>query len=451
MTTVLTHQDTAALLVSLQSANQRVSHEYPDAPAPRQPVHTVYGGAHLFKADTPVRLGRIALQALHDYAPDSATFARCLAIPAAIADTVYSRVRDKLTQQAVEDFRIDFEDGYGPRPDAEEDNHAVAAAGHVAQGLRDRTLSPNIGIRIKPLDEALCERGLRTLDLFMTTLTTITGKHLPPNLIVTLPKVSAAAQVAALHSALTTLEQNLGLPSHYVKIELMVETTQAIIDGSGCCPLRTWVQAAGGRCTGAHLGAYDYTAVCNIIATHQRMLHPACDFARHMMQVALAGSNVMLSDGATNTIPVGPHRAAPDITLNAAQHQANQQVVHDAWREHSQHIRHALEGGYYQGWDLHPAQLPVRYAAVYAFFLEALEPVAQRLQRFLELAARATLSGATFDDAATGQGLLNFFLRGKACGALRDSEVARSGLTPLELQTRSFAQILAVRTPEADA
>ena len=68
--------------------------------------------------------------------------------------------------------------------------------------------------------------------------------------------------------------------------------------------------------------------------------------------------------------------------------------------------------GYYQGWDLHPAQLPTRYAAVYAFFLSARPAATARLRNFVEKAAQATLVGDVFDDAATGQGLLNFFVAG---------------------------------------
>jgi hypothetical protein len=176
---------------------------------------------------------------------------------------------------------------------------------------------------------------------------------------------------------------------------------------------------------GAHFGTYDYTAGCGITAAHQTMANPVCDFAKHMMQVSLAGTPILLSDGATNIMPVG----TPD-------------VVHRAWRLSYSHIRHSLETGYYQGWDLHPAQLPVRYAAVYAFFLEGLEPASQRLKAFVEKAAKATLLGDVFDDAATGQGLLNFFLRGIACGAITEDEARATGLTLDEIRGRSFLKIL---------
>jgi hypothetical protein len=101
-----------------------------------------------------------------------------------------------------------------------------------------------------------------------------------------------------------------------------------------------------------------------------------------------------------------------------------------------------LVGGFYQGWDLHPAQLPVRYAAVYSFFLEGLGAASTRLKNFIEKAAQATRVGEVFDDAASGQGLLNFFLRGISCGAITEGEAQKAGLTLAELQTRSFLKIL---------
>src|SRR5437667_4152988 len=94
------------------------------------------------------------------------------------------------------------------------------------------------------------------------------------------------------------------------------------------------------------------------------------------------------------------------------------EVVHRAWPLHAEHVTHSLVTGFYQGWDLHPAQLPTRYAAVYAFFLAGLEAASDRLRNFVQKAAQATLVGDVFDDAATGQGLLNYFLRAMNGGAI---------------------------------
>ena len=92
---------------------------------------------------------------------------------------------------------------------------------------------------------------------------------------------------------------------------------------------------------------------------------------------------------------------------------------------------------------MHPAQLPTRYAAVYSFFLESLDAASERLRNFVEKAAKATLVGDVFDDAATGQGLLNYFLRAINCGAVTEDEAMQlSSLTHEELLSGSFMKIL---------
>ena len=172
------------------------------------------------------------------------------------------------------------------------------------------------------------------------------------------------------------------------------------------------------------------------------MIHPACDFARHVMQVTTAGRGVMLSDGATNIMPIPPHRSG-ERTLTGRELEENRRAVHSAWKLHADHVRHSLVNGYYQGWDLHSAQLPTRYGANYAFFLEGLEAASARLKAFVAKAGQATLVGEVFDDAATGQGLLNYFLRAWSCGAITEQEaVDKSGLTLAELRGRSFVRIL---------
>jgi citrate lyase beta subunit len=386
---------------------------------------------------------------LKTYAPDGVSLARALGrdgggkgIDEAMWNKIHSRVAEKLKAEAVEDFRIDFEDGYGTRPDAEEDGHAELAAKEVAKGMKAGSLPPFIGIRIKPFNDENVRRSTRTLDIFLSTLFAETGGELPSGFVVTLPKITIKEQSTALAKVLDAIEKKAGVPNGTVKFEIMVETTQAIFGADGRTPLREFVAAGAGRCNGAHFGTYDYTAGCSITAAHQAMLNPVCDFAKHVMQVSLAGAPIFLSDGATNIMPVGPHRAAEGKPLTAEQKRENEQVVFNAWRISYASIRHSLETGYYQGWDLHPGQLPVRYATVYEFFLEALEPASQRLKQFIEKAAKATLLGDVFDDAATGQGLINFFLRGMSCGAISETETARTGLTIDDLRLRSFAKIL---------
>ena len=471
----LSEESTRNLTERLQAANREFAASYPGETGRRQPVHTVYGGAHLFRADSAPRLGALALRALEQFAPGSFAFARAVGLPGArelptddaqvaelhsrlddeaeavraehraawLADTVYERVREKLRREPVEDFRIDFEDGYGNRPDAEEDGHAESAAREVAAGLRAGTLPPFVGIRIKPFTEELRERSFRTLDIFVSTLADAAGGQLPPNFVVTLPKITVPEQSAALADLFDLLEPQLGLPPGSLRMELMVETTQSVIDRHGRSNLPLLLAAARGRCTAAHFGTYYYTAACSITAAHQHMLHPACDFARHMMQVAFAGTGVWLSDGATNIMPVAPHRAAEGAPLTPQQLEENTRSIHRAWRLHYEHTQHSLANGFYQGWDLHPAQLPTRYAAVYAFFLESLDAASERLRNFVEKAAKATLVGDVFDDAATGQGLLNYFLRAINCGAVTEQEATRlTSLTLPELRSGSFVRIL---------
>jgi citrate lyase beta subunit len=467
----------------LQQAHQKFARRYPGPSRHRQPVHTVYGGGHLFRADTARRLGEIALQSLDEFAPNFVTFAKAIGLSGAdslpdspaeaerlekyiesdpetfrkeswqawLALTIYFRVRDKLRREPTEDFRIDFEDGYGNRSDSEEDGHALQAAGQVADGLQNDTLPPFIGIRIKPLTNDMRERSIRTLDVFLSELSRRTGGRAPRNFFVTLPKVTLPEESSALADMLIRLESELNFEPGSLRMELMIETPQSIFNERGEVNLLALVAAARGRCAAAHFGTYDYTAGRNITAAYQSMTHPACDFAREIMQVSLAGTGVWLSDGATNILPVAPHRRGKeDGPLPVAQAAENRTAVHHAWRLHFAHVRHSLINGFYQGWDLHPAQLPSRYAAVYSFFLESIDAASERLRNFISKAAQATLAGDVFDDAATGQGLLNFFLAAINCGAVSAEEaLPLTGLTLAELRTGSFLKILSGRGAQA--
>lgn len=436
--------DTDSALARLRPANVGFSKLYPgDSPA-RQPVHTVYGGAQIFSATTASKLGSVALSTLNEYAPTPSSLARALdlSLSASQQKTLYNRIVEKLRREPVEDFRIDFEDGYGNRPDADEDGHAESTAIELARGMKAKTLPPFIGIRIKPLNDELHKRSVRTLQIFLRTLLKHSRRKLPENFFITLPKVTVPEQVTTLVRLFEDIESGNSLSAGTLKMELMVETPQSIINHSGENSLPLLIKAAKGRCTAAHLGVYDYTASLNITAAYQSMDHPACDFARQIMKVSLAGTGIWISDGATNIMPVGPHRAASGKKLTASQKDENAQVVHRAWKIAFDHTTHSLVSGIYQGWDLHPAQLPIRYAAVYAFFLGSLESASLRLKTFMERAAQATLVGDVFDDAATGQGLLNYFLRGINCGAITEAEALATGLSIKEIHTRSFVKIL---------
>lgn len=461
-----------ALFKRLGKANRAFLERYPGEPDSRQPIHTVYGGAQLFKAETPRKLGELARRALDAHAPDPFELARAVgfldgsrlaeldvqticadwerdpetlrqARPEAwLACTVYERVRAKLEREPVEDYRIDFEDGFGARSDQEEDAVAERAARELARAMQTDQLPPFIGIRIKALTEEWKLRAARTLEIFLETLLGETSGRLPEGFVVTLPKVTIAAQPRTLVRLFEMLETRHRLEPGALRCELMIEVSQALLGPKGRSPLPGFLRACQGRCVGAHLGAYDFTASCNVTATEQTMEHPLCDLARGMMTLAYAGTGIFLSDGATNVMPVGPHKGQE---LSPEQRESNRAAVHAAWQLSHRHIRHSLGSGFYQGWDLHPAQLPARYATVFAFFLSGLPEAGARLRAFIDKAAQATLLADVFDDAATGQGLLNFFLRALNCGALNEPEAAQSGLTREELQLRSFARILAAR------
>jgi citrate lyase beta subunit len=446
MTTSLDPGWLAEVSAALREANRAFAAAHPGDGADRQPVHTVYDGAQHFTPDAVTTLGRLALEAFQDYAPDAAALGDAIGIAThPELGRIHQRVRDKLVREPIEDFRIDFEDGYGNRPGAEEDERARTVARDVAEGMRAGTLPAFIGIRVKPLNEELRDRSVRTLGLVLTGLVEQGG--LPAGWIVTIPKVTVVEQVEFVVTVCRRLERQLGLTDGSLRFEVMVETPQIVLDATGRSLLPRLVAAGDGRLTGAHFGTYDYTAGCNITAAHQRMRHPACDFAKHMMQAAFAGTGVRISDGSTNVLPAPVHtRAGEGTALTETQRHENRAAIHAAWRLHFDDVRHSLAGGFYQGWDLHPAQLVSRYAALYTFFLDGIESAGLRLRTFLSRASQATLVGGVFDEPATGQGLLNFFLRGVASGAITESEaLAMTGLTAAEFRGRSFVDILRAR------
>jgi len=432
----------AEAVTALREANLRFAEAHPGEGPGRQPVHTVYGGAQLFASDSVPKLGSIALRAMDQYAANASTLGKALSISDHPAlSTINDRVREKLKREPIEDFRIDFEDGYGNRPDSEEDHHCSVVVDELSKGMKAGTLSPFIGFRVKPLNEELRVRSIRTLDLVVTGLVESGG--LPDRWIVTIPKITIIEQVDYTVAVLRNLENKLGLAAGTLNFEVMVETPQIILDRKGTSLLPRVLDAGDGRIRGAHFGTYDYTAGINITAAHQRMRHLACDFAKHFMQVAFAGTDVWLSDGSTTVMPVPIHRPAAGESLSARQQEENAASVHAAWKLHFDDIRHSLAGGFYQGWDLHPAQLVTRYAALYSFFLDGIDAAGVRLSNFVSKAAQATLVGDVFDDAATGQGLLNFFLRGINSGAITEEEALKmTGLTADEFRGRSFVRIM---------
>ena len=413
----------------LEAANEEYLRRHPGERADRQPVQSFIEGAQHFRADTIVSIRQGALDALSRFAPDGDTLAHAMVFNGrerASADDVYRRVSRKLETEPVEDYRIDFEDGFGMPPDAEEDAEVERCADATVAAMRAGDLPPAFGIRIKPLTRELAARSLQTVDLFVQGVLTASGGTLPGNFVVTLAKVTVAEQIAYLADHLATMEKRLGVSEGSLRMEIMVETPRAVMDWTGRCPLPGYVEAARGRLVAASLGSYDYTAALGLTAAQQRQRHPACEHARLVMQLALAGTGVRVSDGSTAILPVGPVER-----------------VHDAWRLHHGDVKHALKLGIYSGWDLHPAQLVSRYAAVYAFYLTGLDAACQRLATFLETVARPAGPRDIADELATGQALLNFLLRAIACGAADRATIAeQTGIAETLLDGRPFRQVV---------
>lgn len=383
----------------LARADERLAQRYPGERGVRQPVHTVYVPADEFHTDLATEWGRRAHQVLAEHGGSDAEMADALGMPASLIGPVYRRVRDKLAAEPVEDLRIDFEDGYGSRADADED----ADAGRAAEALRtavDRgTAPPYTGIRFKSLEADTRQRGLRTLDLFLGALAG--DGALPTGFVVTLPKVTSIDQVEAMVLVCQRLEQAHTLPSGSLRFEIQVETPQSVLGPDGTALVAPMIHASQGRCTALHYGTYDYSAACGVAAAYQSMEHPAADYAKAVMQAAAAGTGVHLSDGSTNVVPVGDRAA-----------------VRAAWRLHARLVRRSLERGFYQGWDLHPAQLPTRYIATFVFYDESLPQAAERLRAYVQRSESGFL-----DEPATAVALAGFVLRAVECGAAEESEV----------------------------
>jgi citrate lyase beta subunit len=396
---------------------------YPGDRAGRQPVHTAYVPADAFHPDLAASWGRQAAQTLAGCAPTPAKFGAAMGLPDSLAAGVRERVLAKLVEEPVEDLRLDFEDGYRPRTtentgampaDAPEDTDARAAARHLAAAAAAGTAPPFTGIRCRSLEPATRLRAIRTLAIFLAEL--LARGPLPAGFVVTLPKVTSTAQVEAMSLLCARLEGAHGLATGRLTFEIQAETPQLILGPDGTATLTRCVHAAGSRLAGVHYGTYDYAASLGIAGEYQTLDHPVADHARAVMQVAVAGTGARLSDGSLNVVPTGSPEA-----------------VTAAWQLHARLVRRALERGFYQGWDLHPAQLASRYAATYGFFLGGLPGACTRLRSYAGVSV-----GSVLEEPATARALAGFLTRGLDCGALREPDIyTRCGLDRAALEALS--------------
>lgn len=385
-------------------------------------MHTCYVLADLVTERTPAEWGAAASSATGE-AGVLAALAELVGVNDAAAPDLVERVARKLREEPVEDLRLDLEDGYGERPDAEEDTDAVRAAHTVAAFARNRASGAApapafAGIRFKCFEAATRARGLRTLDLFLSTLVRegglteagISEDGLPAGLVLTLPKVSAVEQVAVMVEA---CEDALGLPAGRLRFEIQMETPAMILGPDGTCPIPAMLRAAEGRVSARHYGTYDYSASLGISGQFQSLEHPAADHAKNVIQVAEAGTGVRLSDGSTNRLPVG----------DAAQRG-------ETWALHASLVRRSLERGFYQGWDLHAHQLPTRFLTNYAFYRGAFDDAARRLVAYAGRSVPGIETADVADEPATARALARYVVRGVLCGAVSEDELREKGLGP---------------------
>jgi len=380
----------------LARADAALARQFPGDRPGRQPVHTVYVPADRYRSTVCREWGDAALATLDEH---NSIFAALVDEQGADAVDLESRVRSKLVSEPVEDLRVDFEDGYGARSDEVEDGHASSAARDLATSIREGRAAPFFGIRMKCLEAPTRRRGLRTLAIVVGEL--VAAQAPLDGFVTTLPKATSVDQVTAMVHICEQLEQTFNLGVGTLRFEIQVETPQAILGPDGTAVVARMVHAADGRCTALHYGTYDYSAFCGIAAEYQSMAHPVADYAKLVMQAAAAGTGVRLSDGSTNILPVGDDEA-----------------VRDAWRLHLGLVRRSLERGYYQGWDMHPAQLPTRYAATFGFYRNGLPRASGRLRNYLDHTGSGVL-----DEPATARALADYLLRAANCGATNAAEL----------------------------
>jgi len=417
---------TAELDRLLAVADAELASGYSGDEQGRQPVQVAYVPADKFGPETAAEWGAQAQAALEEFAPGPAELAAATGLAPWVAEQVHPLVRAKLASEPVEDLRIDFEDGYGARSDDTEDAHARAAARSLAAAFRDGTAPPFCGVRCKSLERATRRRAIGTLREFLGALFE-SSRPLPRGFVITLPKVTSAAQVSAMDVLCEGLERAFGseIPQRLF-FEIQVETPQVILGADGAATIARCVHAAPGRLVGLHFGTYDYSAALGIAAGNQSLEHPAADHAKAVMQVAAAGTGVRLSDGSTNVLPVGGRDDAVA-----------------AWRLHARLVRRSLERGFYQGWDLHPGQLVSRYAATYAFYCEGLPAACDRLR------TSVARSASGLEEPATIRALADFLSRALHCGALTEGDLNdRTGLTVGALRSARRSGVVPQMDPQ---
>ncbi|MGQ7296245.1 DUF6986 family protein [Quadrisphaera sp. KR29] len=409
-----------------------------------QPVHTVYVAADAGDDATAQEWGRRALGLLARHAPTAAALAAATGLD--VDDDDRERLLQLLRTRPVADLRLDLEDGYGPRGDAEEDAHADAAGAALARvagrRLRGQVAPVSAGARVRSFEAGTRRRAVRTLARVVASLVATAERGagapevelgaLPGHLVVTLAKVSDPVQVAALADVLDALEDAHGLDRGWVRVEAQVEVPALVVAPDGRAAVARCREAARGRLTGLHYGTYDFSAACGVPPAAQALDHPLADHAKAVLQLATAGTGVAVSDGSTNALPTG----GPDGSDTAQ--------VHAAWALHARLVTRALDRGLVQGWDLHPGHLVTRHLANLVHARAELPEAERRLAAWVAATVPADGGGAAdgdgaadgvADEPATAQAMARLLVRADVVGAqgLADSS-RRVGLDEAALR-----------------
>ncbi len=360
-----------------------------------RPFHVLYGGAQRFKAGTFAKMRGMALDFLLRH--ENAGF--LFETDSEVAKPTLARARKKLSQQAIEDFRVDFEDGFGAIDAQTTKQEATRVGAVLAAECSARLVSPWIGLRIPPID--VNDVTLVVLDAFFAAYDSEWPRDHHGRFAVTHPKVTSAQQLRLLAEALTAIESKRGWPAATLAIEAMYEVPTDTSE---------WNAACDGRLRSIHFGAYDYLSALGVPPEDQCLVHPLATRAQCHLVERFHSTNISISDGATLAMPLGSAREIADAA-------ATQRMQ----------IRNALTLGIQQGWDLHPHQVTVRACVWIEFFLKGEHKNAQRLQAFLQESGRVSRVGSQFDDSASARALVRFFERGHAFGAWSDDDLAALG------------------------
>ena len=295
---------------------------------------------------------------------------RTVGVPDHLVAAVAERAEAKLAAEPIEDLRLDFEDGYGAAADDVEDADAVAVADRLADA-RGRRAGPGLrGSALQVLRGA--DPAPRAADLgpvpqlaagALGRAAGRPGDHLPEG--------QHGQPGRGDGGRLRGVRDRGRAAGRKTRFEIQVETPPLILGADGTAPVAAAIHAGAGRVTSLHYGTYDYSASLQVSAEYQSMEHPVADYAKDVMQAAVAGTGVHLSDGSTNLLPVG-----------------TDEQIQAAWQLHHRLVRRSLERAIYQGWDLHPAQLPTRFIANIAFYREGFDRAAARLHAYLTKSRR---------------------------------------------------------------